>query len=38
MQITSIDELHNNTFAFIKKSQKDFRAYVMQMAKQDGLV
>ena len=38
MQITNLDDLHNNTFAFIKKSQKDFKAYVMKMAKEDGLV
>ena len=38
MQITSVDELHNNTHAYIKQSQKDFKTYVMNMAKQDGLV
>ena len=38
MTLTTIDELHANTHAYIKQSQKDFKSYVMKMAKEDGLV
>ena len=38
MTLTSVDELHANTHAYIKQSQKDFKSYVMKMAKEDGLV
>ena len=38
MAMTTIDELHANTHAYIKQSQKDFKSYVMKMAKEDGLV
>lgn len=38
MSITSIDELHANTHAYIKASQKDFKKMVMKIAKEEGLV
>ena len=38
MTLTTLDELHANTHAYIKQSQKDFKSYVMKMAKEDGLV
>tara|TARA_B100000902_G_scaffold111033_1_gene112414 strand:+ start:433 stop:909 length:477 start_codon:yes stop_codon:yes gene_type:complete len=38
MAITSIDELHANTHAYIKASQKDFKKMVMKIAKEEGLV
>ena len=38
MTLTTIDELHANTHAYIKQSQKDFKKYVMKLAQEDGLV
>ena len=33
MTLTTIDELHANTHAYIKQSQKDFKSYVMKLQK-----
>ena len=38
MSIVSIDDLHANTVAFIKNSQKDFREHVKRIAQADGLI
>lgn len=38
LEIISIDDLHSNTVAFIKNSQKDFREHVKRIAQAEGMI